>query len=94
MVHLTLATGQRGCFPSVLEQAGITENCDVIGGSFFDMVPRGADAYLVKSISHDWDDASAVEILGTCRTAIADTGKVLPVERAVLCWLFSASALV
>ena len=34
-----------------------------MAGSFFDEVPPGCDAYLLKSILHDWDDASSVRIL-------------------------------
>ena len=66
-----------------LEQAGIADRCEVVGGSFFDAVPEGADAYLLKSIVHDWDDASAIEILRKCRAAMADTGRLLVVERVI-----------
>jgi hypothetical protein len=55
----------------------------VIGGSFFESVPPGADVHVLKSIIHDWDDVSAIKILNTCRAAIADTGKVLLVERVI-----------
>jgi hypothetical protein len=44
------------------------------------VVPGGADAYLLKSIIHDWDDPAAIEILRKCRAAIAETGKLLLVE--------------
>jgi len=46
-------------------------------------VPRGADAYLLKSVIHDWDDPPAVEILRQCRAVIADSGKLLLVEYLV-----------
>jgi O-methyltransferase domain/Dimerisation domain len=68
---------------ALLEQAGVAERCEVIGGSFFDSVPAGADAYLLKSIIHDWDDDTAIEILRRCRAAIAGTGKLLVVEAVV-----------
>jgi hypothetical protein len=60
----------------VFKRAGAVDRCQVAEGSFFDAVPAGADAYLLKSIIHDWDDASAVRILRACRTAIAATGKL------------------
>jgi hypothetical protein len=63
-----------------LEAAGVTDRCEVVGGNFFEAVPEGADAYLLKSVIHDWNDAEAVGILRTCRTAIADTGRLLVVE--------------
>ena len=46
----------------VLEAAGVADRCEVVAGDFFDAVPA-ADAYLLKSILHDWDDAEATAIL-------------------------------
>ena len=69
--------------PPVLEQAGVADRCEVVGGSFFEAVPAGADAYLLKTVIHDWDDAEAIAILRTCRAAMADGGRVLLVERLV-----------
>jgi hypothetical protein len=66
-----------------LEQAGVADRCKVVVGSFFETLPEGVDAYLLKSIIHDWDDAAAIEILRKCRTGIADTGRLLVVERVI-----------
>jgi hypothetical protein len=35
---------------SVLDGAGVTDRCAVVGGSFFESVPAGGDAYLLKHI--------------------------------------------
>jgi hypothetical protein len=67
--------------PAVLEAAGVADRCEVVGGSFFDAVPAGADAYVLKAILHDWDDEDAVRILSSCRDAIAPDGALLVVER-------------
>ena len=64
----------------LLERAGVAERCEVVGGSFFEAVPAGADAYLLKSVIHDWDDAEATRILSKCREAMAEGGKLLVVE--------------
>ncbi|MDX6358912.1 MAG: hypothetical protein QOH37_1966 [Nocardioidaceae bacterium] len=48
-------------------------------GSFFESVPA-ADAYLLKSILHDWPDDQCVEILQTCRRSLTSGGVVLVVE--------------
>jgi hypothetical protein len=64
----------------VLERAGVEGRCETIGGSFFHVMPEGADAYLLKSVVHDWDDARAMDLLSTCRRAMAPTGRVLVVE--------------
>jgi hypothetical protein len=67
----------------LLERAGVADRCEVVDGDFFKAVPGGADAYLLKSIIHDWDDASAIEILGKCRAAMADSARLLLVERGI-----------
>jgi hypothetical protein len=56
----------------------------LVAGDFFDGVPAGADAYLLKLIIHDWDDEHCVRILANCRRAMAPGGRVLIVE-SVLC---------
>jgi 2-polyprenyl-3-methyl-5-hydroxy-6-metoxy-1,4-benzoquinol methylase len=48
-------------------------------GSFFQAVPS-ADAYLVKSILHDWPDERCVQILRNCAAALNPDGVVLVVE--------------
>jgi hypothetical protein len=68
---------------ALLERAGAADRCEVVGGSFFEVMPSGADAYLLKSIVHDWEDAAAIEILQRCRAAIADTGGLLVVEPVI-----------
>lgn len=64
----------------LLERAGVADRCEVAGGSFFEAVPAGADAYLLKSVIHDWDDAAAGQILRRCREAMDDKGRLLVVE--------------
>ena len=54
--------------------------CQAVGGNFFDSVPHGGDAYILKNVIHDWDDNHSVVILRNCRQAMAENGKVLLVE--------------
>jgi hypothetical protein len=61
----------------------VADRCEVVEGSFFEAVPPGCDAYLVKSILHDWDDAASVQILRRIREATSATSVVLIVERIV-----------
>ena len=69
--------------PEELDRAGVMDRCEVVGGSFFDAVPGGADVYLMKAILHDWEDAECVAILGNIRREIPDDGVLLVVERVV-----------
>ncbi|QMU78146.1 hypothetical protein GXW83_23035 [Streptacidiphilus sp. PB12-B1b] len=63
--------------PAVLEAAGVADRCDISAGSFFDSVPAGADAYLLKNILHDWNDEENRRILGNCRSGLAPNGSVV-----------------
>ena len=67
--------------PHVVDGAVVGERCEVVAGSFFDAVPAGADAYLLKAVLHDWEDDEALRILARCRAAIPDHGALLVVER-------------
>jgi len=62
---------------------GIAERCQIEGGNFFESVPAGADAYLMKYIIHDWNDEQCVRILELCRAAMAPGGRVLVIEHVV-----------
>jgi hypothetical protein len=73
--------------PHVAERAranvaaeGLADRCAVQSGSFFESVPRGGDAYLLKHVIHDWDDARAAEILSKVRAAMSPGGTLLIVE--------------
>jgi hypothetical protein len=68
---------------AVLERAGVADRCEIVGGSFFDEVPAGGDAYTLKSIIHDYEDDRAVTILRVCRRAMAADAALLLIERIV-----------
>jgi hypothetical protein len=53
----------------------------VVGGSFFESVPGGGDAYVLKQVVHDWEDTEATAILRSCRRAVGPNGRLLVVER-------------
>ncbi len=54
-----------------------------VAGNFFEAVPNGGDAYVLKYIIHDWDDERAIVILKKCRQAMAENGRVLLVEMVI-----------
>ena len=63
--------------------AGLAPRCEVIGGDFFQSVPAGCDAYILRWIIHDWDHDRAVAILRNCRQAMKKTGRLLLVEAVI-----------
>ena len=46
-------------------------------------MPKGADAYILKSVIHDWDDDSSIAILTNCRIAMHENSRLLLVERVM-----------
>ena len=76
--HVLERARQRGFLSGELEARATMEACD-----FFAEIPRGARAYLMKSVIHDWDDAQARTILVNCRKAIPADGVLLLVERSL-----------
>jgi O-methyltransferase domain len=58
------------------------ERIALVSGDFFEALPS-ADGYIIKSVLHDWDDASCAKILGNCRAAMEPDGRVLIVEGLV-----------
>jgi orsellinic acid C2-O-methyltransferase len=64
-----------------LEAAGVANRCEVIAGAFFRSVSEGADAYVLNSIIHDWDDERSVAILKNCRSAMSSRSVLLLIEQ-------------
>lgn len=66
--------------PAVLSEHRVQDRVHVVPGSFFDAIPDGGDAYLLKNVIHDWPDDEAAHILGNVRNAAAAGKNVLLVE--------------
>jgi hypothetical protein len=66
-----------------LVDARVSDRSEFIGGSFFEAVPDGADALVLKSVIHDWDDEQSRKVLDNCRRALPTSGKLLLVERLI-----------
>jgi len=68
---------------ALVAQDGLAGRCKVVAGDFFESVPVGADAYLLKYVIHDWDDERSVAILKNCRRAMSANAKLLLIETVV-----------
>jgi hypothetical protein len=71
-----------GAVPFLATQ-GVDGKVTTVGIDFFESVPPGADAYMMKHIIHDWDDDRAVGILSNCHKVMAPAAKVLVIEQVV-----------
>lgn len=61
----------------------LADRLQVIGGSFFDSAPFGADAYFLRHILHDWYDAECLKILQSIHRASPSHAKLLVVESVI-----------
>jgi hypothetical protein len=73
--HVLDRARERGYLGSDLESRSTMEPCN-----FFEYVPPGCRAYLMKNVIHDWDDDQARIILANCRKAIPADGVLLLAE--------------
>ncbi len=73
--HVLDRAQQRDFLGGELESRIAMQPCD-----FFREVPPGCQAYVMKSVIHDWDDDRAHEILVNCRRVVPADGALLLVE--------------
>ena len=64
-----------------LESAGIASRCRIVPGDFFETIPPDADAYILKSILHDWNDEECARILQNCREVLKPGHPLLVIEK-------------
>lgn len=69
--------------PVLLEKEGVADRVELKTGDFFESVPSGADAYVMKFIIHDWDDDRALKILRNIHQVLPAHGRLLLVEMVV-----------
>ncbi|MFH2045945.1 MAG: methyltransferase [Pseudomonadota bacterium] len=69
---------------TILDKQGVAKRCELINGDFFQSVPGGGDAYILKRVLHDWDDDQAVAILKVCHKAMEGSGRLLIIERVII----------
>ena len=65
---------------SKLAAIGLTDRCALVVGDLLESVPKGADAYILQSVLHGYDDDNAHRILRNCRAATVPNGRLLAIE--------------
>ena len=63
-----------------LQTGPLAARCEVVSGNFFNSIPQRGDAYLLRSVVHDWNDEDALKILRNCRHAMRPGTTLLLVE--------------
>jgi hypothetical protein len=67
----------------LLKKMGVADRCKTEGGDFFQAVPAGGDAYILKHIIHDWNDTDSGTILRNVRAVAKPGTKLLLVELVI-----------
>lgn len=90
---LSRDSGLRGVLlerPEVLDQArarlseaGVLDRSDLVGGTFFDSVPSGGDAYVLSRCLHNWNDERATDILRAVRAAMEPGQRLIVLEKLI-----------
>jgi hypothetical protein len=62
---------------ALFEEAGVADRATAIGQSFFDLLPAGADLYLLRKVLNDWPARETVAILRRCAEAARPRGRVV-----------------
>jgi orsellinic acid C2-O-methyltransferase len=63
--------------------AMLEKRCEFVVGDFFESIPSGVDAYVLKSVIHDWNDERSKVILRNCHRAMHPDARLLLIERIV-----------
>ena len=65
-----------GAQPAV-QASQVAARCELAGGDFFQSVPEGGDAIIMKWIIHDWNDEQSIAIMKNCHRALPENGKLI-----------------
>ena len=66
----------------VFETFGVSDRVEIVGGDFFESVPRG-DTYIGRNIVHSFDDEPCVRILSNIHRAMNPEGALLIVDTII-----------
>lgn len=69
----------------LLTEYGVADRVETVAGDFFTSdLPAGCDAYILKSIIHNWPDEACIRLLRRLRATIGDTGaRVIAIDQVV-----------
>ena|ERR1700761_204130 len=63
-----------------LRTGELAVRCEIDSGSFFDRIPSGGDAYILKGVLHGWQDSEARRILTNCRSVMQPNATLIVLE--------------
>jgi len=73
--HVLDRARERGFLSGDMAPRTRLETCN-----FFEAIPSGSRAYLMKSVIHDWNEDEALQILRNCHKVVPENGALLLLE--------------
>lgn len=64
----------------LLTGRGVRDQCDLVGGSFFEPMQLKGDVWILSQVLHDWPDAECRTILSRSREQIRSGDRLLVIE--------------
>jgi len=83
---VSILDGHPGCRGMLFDEPGVVaealphDRMSCVPGDFFESVPAGADAYILRWIIHDWADPESIRILQNIREVIKPSGRLVLIE--------------
>lgn len=66
-----------------VRDASVAARLEYVGGNMFEDVPPGADAYVLKFVLHNWDDASCARVLANVTARLEKGARVLCIDNVL-----------
>lgn len=66
-----------------LDNAGVRDRCDVVGGDLLSSMPGRCDVYLMSRVVNIFDDVRAVAVLKNCRAVMGPAARLMLIERVL-----------
>jgi hypothetical protein len=66
-----------------VQDANVAGRLEYVGGNMFEDVPPAADAYVLKFVLHNWDDASCARLLKNVTARLQRGGRVLCIDNVL-----------
>jgi hypothetical protein len=66
-----------------VRDASVAARLEYMGGNMFEDVPPAADAYVLKFVLHNWDDASCARVLANVTARLETGGRIICIDNVL-----------
>ncbi|WP_416971114.1 methyltransferase [Streptomyces sp. 4F14] len=67
----------------VLDEAGVLDRAELVGGSYLEAVPQDGDVYVISHVLHQLSDSDTITVLTNVRRAMDPAGRVLVIDPVI-----------